>query len=498
MKALRGALVLILLVVAWCAVLWWLISPDFDALSLSELGAVHVGPPLLAWGGGRFWLGHQRQRWAADAARAEEQVEQDRKDALEAERQARAAETEKLHFGCDCRAVAIVFPASTGIAPEVAIPEKDAIHFSVSSPADSALEVSLLDHLRPGIEEALGALYGRCPAALAFPIYLTPPSDVKGEHVIALVQQQRSRFIAGATEHFSHGARVREGGCMVRFLPTADSAADSAIGVLETNSELPGMVLLAFDSQWWRDQLDVQEKEASIGDEQAQPAQGVFALVLTHPRLVHGLPSRSRNQDSYGPMAPYWEKGSVNVAAPTWFDNLTDAALDALSGFDTVVRIHRGVSSVTNVGNARRLELARDLEALIAQAQINSAQIDLLPSASEESEQQADSSTKSTREPKEHAACGWLVHNSGTFSQGGHRLASLGAALVKRGLDLDVIDGATNTCAALGDLGQARQVAMLALTSAHAAARQCPVLCVEFNSDNRLSAFFVAPQKGLA
>lgn len=55
----------------------------------------------------------------------------------------------------------------------------------------------------------------------------------------------------------------------------------------------------------------------------------------------------------------------MNVAAPTWFDNLTDTALDVFSGFDTVVRIHRGVSSVTNVGNARRLELARDLEALI-------------------------------------------------------------------------------------------------------------------------------------
>jgi len=496
MKALRGALALILLVAAWCAVLWWLIVPDFDAFSLSELGAIHVAPPLMVWGGGRFWLGRQRQRRAADAARAEEQVKQGRKAALEAERLARAAELEMLHFGCDCRAVAIVLFDTPG--PEIAIPDNGATHFSISSPADSALEASLLDHLRPGIEEALGALYSRCPAALAFPIYLTPPSDVSGEKVIALVQQQRSRFIVAAAEHFSSGATIREGGSMVRFLPTADSAADSAIGLLETNSELPGIVLLAFDSPWWRDQLDVQKDEDSIGDEQGPPAQGVFALVLTHQRQTDMQSSPSRRNNLHDPMTPYWEKGGVDVVAPTFSDDLTDVALDALSSVDAVVRIHRGVSSVTNAGNTRRLELARDLEALIERAQINSAQIDLLSPASRESEPLVDSSMKSASAPERHVACGWLVHNSGTFSQGGYRLASLGAALFGRGLDLDLIDGATNTCAAIGDLGQARQVAMLALTSAHAAARQCPVLCVEFNSDNRLSAYFVAPQRGLA
>ena len=48
MKALRGALVLVLLVVAWCAVLWWLIAPDFAAFGLPELGAIHLAPPLVA------------------------------------------------------------------------------------------------------------------------------------------------------------------------------------------------------------------------------------------------------------------------------------------------------------------------------------------------------------------------------------------------------------------------------------------------------------------
>ncbi len=495
MKALRGALVLVLLVVAWCAVLWWLIAPDFAAFGLPELGAIHLAPPLVAWGGGRFWLGRQRRRRAADAARADEDAEQGRSAAIEAMRLAHAAERERLHFGCDCRAVAIVLSDATGSASEIVMPDIDSIHFSASLPDDSVLEASLLDHLRPGIEEALGALYRRCPAALAFPIYLTPPSDVIGEQVIALVKEQRSRFIVAATEFVSPEATPGEGDHMVRFLPTADSAADSAIGLFEAAPELPGMVLLAFDSPWWRGQLDGQEDEASIGDEQGPSAQGVFALVLTHPRLTDMLSNRSRSTGSDDPMTPYWEKGGANVATPTCLERLTDRTVDALSGTEMLVRIHRGVSSITDAGNARRLELARDLEALIEQAQINSAQIDLLPSTLEVAELPIDSSVVPPSEPKEYDACGWLVHNSGTFSQGGHRLASLGAALFRRGLDLDLIDGATNTCAATGDLGQARQVAMLALTSAHAAARQCPALCVEFSNDNRLSAYFVMPQR---
>ena len=42
MKALRGVLVLVLLVAAWCAVLWWLIAPDFAALSLPELEQFNI------------------------------------------------------------------------------------------------------------------------------------------------------------------------------------------------------------------------------------------------------------------------------------------------------------------------------------------------------------------------------------------------------------------------------------------------------------------------
>ena len=490
-KALRGALALILLLVAWSAALWWLIAPDFASLRLPDVAALHVGPPLLFCGGWRFWLGQRRQRRAATAEMQERRAEQDRKDALEAAMRVHVTEQQRRRYGCDCRAVAVVQLSRTGGAIGETVPESEAITFSMRTADESVVETQLIEHLRPGIEEALDSLYNRCPAALVFPVYVTAPSDVLGEDVMALVRQVRTQFIANGGDVFRRGVVPSEASDAVIFMPESHSAADSAISLFEDNPEQPGAVLLAFDSPSWRECHGARADDGG-GDavsEEGLPAQGVFALVITHPQLPEMLSGVQNRQMSHGVMTPYWEKSVGQICTSICLVSLSDLALDTLCCSRPVARIHRAAPATTVPGKAGRLKLAQCCETLIESAQINSGQIDLAFGSSPELE------AESSRLPQKNTGCGWLVHNAGVASQGGYRLASLGVALFRRGIDIDPIDAATNVCATVGDLGRARQVAMLTLAVAHAAAGQCGALCADFGDDDRLTVFFAMAAK---
>lgn len=499
MKALRGALVLVLIVAAWCAVLWWLIAPDFAALSLSELGASHVGPPLLAWGGGRFWLYRRQQGKATAAARQERLAEQERQAILENARLAHAAEQQRLHFGCDCRALAFVQLTNANGKPELQIPEHAAVHFSALGQEEILLGDSLLDHLLPGIEEALDALYARCPGAAVFPIYVVPPPDVVGEEVVARVRAARSRFVANDGESFRFGAAMPESANTVFFLPQRESAADSVIGLFETNAELPGAVVLAFDSPWWREQHALDDSNDDTRNERHQQlgisGQGVVAVLVTPPQLADMLVQKPHQDRAHDPMIPYWEKSTMRNTTSAYLSHLTDAGQDSLLRCEPLARIHRAAIASVSTLSAQRLVLAEAIEALIERAQIFSGQVDLVSSANTED---ADATTVADPNSGPASRCDWLVHNAGGYAFAGHRLASLGYALFRRNLDVDPIDAATNVTVGAGDLGQARQIAMLAMTIAQAERCAGSALCAEFGGNDHLSAFFATASKGSA
>ena len=74
-------------------------------------------------------------------------------------------------------------------------------------------------------------------------------------------------------------------------------------------------------------------------------------------------------------------------------------------------------------------------------------------------------------------------------------------ALFRRGLEIDPIEAATNVTTDAGDLGQARSVAMLAVTIAQAASGAGSALCAEFGEfggNDRLALFFAIAPKGSA
>lgn len=489
LKILRGTFLLAALVTVWCAVLWWLIAPDFASLDWPEVASLHAVPPLLFWGGWRFWVGYDRRRQSAEVESQVQAAEQERMGKLSAACSAHEKELQRRRFGCDCRVVAMTGLIGGVDSIEDAIPAGGGIHLSASEASDAFVESSLLEHVSLAIEEALAALYASCPAALTLPIYLKPPSDVFGEDVLALVRKYRLESIRSASGVFVPDAVLPETANAVSFLPVRDSAADVAIGILEDNPELPGLILLAFDSPWWRAQNETTDSDHEAMNEKGAPAQAVFALVLTHPELSNRLSVARCSESPSSVMTPYWEKDVPRNGVPAPFENLSGATLGRLCESKPLARIHRAASEPVVPGTAHRLELARRIEGMVERAQINSAQVALAVEPPDALAAEAPE----IPEVAGDAICGWMVHNTGIAERGGHRLASLGTALYRRGFDVDPIAAASNACTLFGDVGCARQVAMLALSVAQTAANQCGTLCADFDDTDRLSIFFSMP-----
>lgn len=495
-KVLRGFVVLALLAAAWCALLWFLIAPEFSQWSMPQLTLAHAGPPLVAWSGWRFWCRRRQQRKAAAAVRKEVLAEQERLAARASKQEQYATERQRLRYSCDCRALAVAqLAVVTPDLDPLLLPENDACYVSLA--AADAIDVAddPLDHLRPAVEEALSALYERCPAASVLPVYVVPPAQAVGEQVVALVRHVRSGFHVGAGDLFLAGTPPPAPACAVLFLPPRDSVADGVIALFENSPELPGAVVLAFDSPLWQAQRSDEAMEAptddgSSGQTRLLPGQGAFALLLTSSRLPQMLAGMPRHRQPHDPMTPYWEKDVATASAADCLSVLADGALQSLLECTPVARIHRTAQATFDPGAARQLELARGIEALIERAQVHAGLIE--PAALETAGEQA---VERTEEPSNVAVpgCGWLIHNAGNVTNAGYRLASLGCALFRRGLDIDPIETATDIARYAGDLGQARGVAMMALTLAQVANGSGGALCAEFCDDGRLALFFAMP-----
>lgn len=494
----RAILVLVLALATWCAALWLLIAPDFSQWHVSELAAVHAVPPVAAWGVWLFWRRRARRRADSAAAQREAAAEQERQTRLGEARALHAAELQRLTYGCDCRALALAQLRPVGGSTEALLPEGDAIRSSsAGAEAGSDPDGAILDHLRPAIGEALGAIYARCPAAAACPIFFSPPAECVGEAVVGCLREVRAEFAAD----LGGAARPEPDFNQVLFLPARDSAADSVIGLFEANPALPGAVVLAFDSPHWRGRMagddDRDAGDPAQGERKkwlGKPGQGVFALFVTNPQLPAMLAALPRSRDAHDALTPYWEKDPAVAGHQTFLAALSDDERDDLRQLPALARIHRAATTRFGAKPPRSMEFARGIEALIERAQIHAALIELPFDPAPGGAAAAQSAPGETAS----ADCCWLVHNAGGIDRAGNRLAALGVALFKRGMDLDPIAAATNLPVKAGDLGQARGVALLALTVAKAASGGGAALCAEFHGDDGLSLFFAAAPEGRA
>ena len=497
-----GFITLVLLLAAWIGALWLLIAPDFGQWSLLKLAAVHLGPPLLLWGVWMIWRRIRKNKADQIAAEQEKLAEKERQEKAEAARQKHEAELAHLRYGCDCRALALVQVTSVEDDDEPLVPDGEGIAFStVAKIADEDDDSSertgeqlLLEHLRPAIEEALASICQACPAAAAFPVYISPPAELSGKEVIASLRQTRVELAGELGLPFKADSEFNR----VLFLPTAESVAGSIIGLFEANPELPAAVILAFDSPAKRavtqeveedwEQSDVQAKQRQL---HGQPGQGVVALFMTHAQLPEMLGTAPRSAGQYDALTPYWEKAPVATGCAAYLEPLSEDDREALQNAPVLARIHRSANTQLGAKTMRSMEMARVIEGLLKQARICAA----LSEPPRDPELQLP---EASADEKETPECQWLVHNAGGVDHAGLRLSALGVAMFNQTIELDPIAEATNVTTKVGDLGQARGAAMLALSIARAASAGAAALCAEFtgNADNAGIAlsFAVAPQ----
>lgn len=488
---LRGLLVFLLALTVWVTALWFGLRPDFADWPLTEAATAHLAPPLavwLVWAGWRLLRQRAAQRQAETAATREAAAEAERQAALAESRVRQAEELRQQQRGYDCRAVAMTQLAQAEDGERAFGLAEGDIAIALTDPDEEVdPETPILEHLRPGLAAALGDLYGRCPAAAVFPIYIQPPAEAVGEEVLACLRAIRAEL----APDLALPSRTAGEFNRILFLPAADSVANSLTSLFDSAPDLPGAVVLAFDSARWR---CLAEDEEASGDPRRSeerkwlgtPSEGVFALLFTHPDLDAMLDAAERLETDHDAMTPYWERGLSGSGHQLLLAALSPEEREGLRRTPVLARVHRAAFAQFDDQRRHTTAMVRQVQALLERAQVNAALIDgpFAAAAEGETVPAADSPVPD---------CGWLVHNAGGVDRSGNRLATLGVALFNRGLPVDPIDTATNVVVHGGDYGQARGVALLALTVARAAQEQAAALGAEFSGQDGLGLFFAVP-----
>lgn len=490
----KGLLLLLAALALWLALLWFGLAPDFSAWSNLALLAVHALPPMAAWLG--WWLLRRRalKRQAAEAGQREQQAQAEREAALAAARDKHRDELRQRRFSCDCRVVTIaelVVKSDESVVPA----EVPSVLVEAKGDANApAVAGDVLERMQPALESALRNLYATCGAAAVFPIYVLPPAEASGEEVIRRVRTANRMLL----DELGLAVELDAGQPNVLFLPSSDSAANSVISLFETTPDLPGAVVLAFDSARSRvppqdEFLDSEPDPERLRMEKqlGQPSEGVFALLVTHaalPSMLNAIVGSPDITGEHHSLTPYWDKAMQPGGNLALLTRMAPELREELASLPVLAHIHRAAFTQTEARHQRVLELTRAMQSLLERAQLNAGLIEQ-PFMFEGADMEPVEDKPPTAEPK----CGWLVHNAGGVDYAGSRLAALGSAMMYFDIDLNPIDMATNVVTRIGDLGRACPIGMLALTVAQAAAHKLPALCSEFYGQDGIALSFAMP-----
>lgn len=479
--------------IAWIAALWLLIRVNFSSWPHPGVIALHALPPLVAW---LLWLAlrHHVQRKKRAAAHAEEARAQAERDAArDAARQKHEDNLRQRRFSCDCRAIAM-----TGLGSDTDMPllREEIMNVDMTqnllSPASETANEPLLDRMTPAIAEALSALYTSCRASTLFPVFILPPADTSGEAVLARIRAIHAEML----ETLDAGIKPQPGWPSIRFLPSGDGTANSILSLFDTMPDLPGAVILAFDSPLGRaaqkDDLD-DEESAEVARRVQQlgtPNEAAVALLLTNAALPSMLPAIGEDdRNDIDGMTPFWQRGQEADGNLAMLVAANAELRRELAHLPILGRIHRAACAQSANARAGVMEMTQVMQSTLEHAQVNAGLIDmpfvLAPTPAD--------STEEERKEQNASCCSGIVHNAGGVDVAGKRLAALGSALYYFGIDLSPVDveEAINIVTRIGDLGGATGVAQLAIGLALAAQRGDPVLCVDYGVDGGIAASFV-------
>jgi len=490
----------------WTLLLWFGLRLDFSDFGVASLLGLHVFPPLAIWLGGWWLIRRRRNRQAAEEQAAADHQRQEDARATEAARQRHAAELVQRQFALPVLAAAFggwlesgsdqaVTPGAAAVA---VLPLADAADDDDDPDADSA------GRLVPHVRDALAETYLLCPGAAAFSIVVRGPAEWGSAEGVSVVRAA----LADESLPFAEAGFAGEPGLplpAVQSLPSGPALADTLLGQFDADPDLPGLLVLAFDSPYARhaaldtddDQLPAAEIERRRW--QGQPAQGVVALALANPRLAAMLEQVAAaevdelvgdfpaGQGGHGAPRPYWEAGNALPSRLLPLAALSVDARQALAEAVPLAHLHRPVAGECAPRPGRVNQLADAARRAIERALVNARVLpapDLAAAATDAPP--ADDTPPSP-------ACDWLVHNAGGIDCAGQRLAALSLALHTFGIDLNPIDEATNFPARVGDLGAALPLALLAQAINKAAETASPACWVEFAGMELFHVGFVAP-----
>lgn len=479
--------------IAWIAALWLLIRVNFSSWPHPGVIALHALPPLVVW---LSWLAlrHHVQGKRQAAARAQEAKEQAARDAArDAARQKHEDNLRQRRFSCDCRAIAM-----TGLGSDTDMPllREEIMNVDMTqnllSPAPDAADELILDRMTPAIADALSALYTSCRASTLFPVFVLPPPDASGEAVLVRIRAIHAEML----ETLDAGIRSQPGWPSIRFLPSGDSTANRVLSLFDTTPDLPGAVILAFDSPLGRtaqsDDLDDEENAGAARRAQqlGTPNEAAVALLLTNAALPLMLAAISdEERHAIDGMTPFWQRGQEPDGNLAMLVAASAELRRELAHLPILGRIHRAAYAQSTNARAGVMEMTQVMQSTLEHAQVNAGLIDM-PFALDPA---PDDSPEKERKDQSASCCSGIVHNAGGVDVAGKRLAALGSALYYFGIDLSPVDvgEAFNVVTRIGDLGCATGVAQLAIGLALAAQRGDPVLCVEYAVDGSIAASFV-------
>lgn len=511
---LKSLLALVVLVASWIMALWFVLPVNLNALPYPRLILLHVVPPALLfvlWLIRRVW---QRRRQSRADARQLADEEAQRQAAKTAAQQQRQAELRQRRFGCDCRAAVVT---GTNIPTSILMCARSADDAGEETDDDDFLDVedersepklsSELEEFADPLRQALAVIYRETPAALALPVYVVPPTHLAATEVIALIRRFRQEIGGDLDPDFQ--PEFDPDAIPVKFAPSGNGVADSAIAVFEHLPDLPGAILVALDAPIQRDRMayakaTASEQRAAVTAELDECARwcgqsglAVVTLLLTHPEIATMLASiRAYSPDDEiadDAMKPFWQRSLLPPEQLAQLARMAPSTREQLAGRAVLARIHRTAFSQCEprVGSTDLGLLAQSLmeKAFVASGLIEPAGCTNAASAVTETVVE-EPAVKVTENPAE---LGWLVHNAGTVDRYAARLGAMASSLRYFGHDLHPLDDATNFAVVVGGFGAATAWAMLAEAVMRTAESGTATLLVDFRTDNDLALSVTTP-----
>ncbi|OWW19073.1 hypothetical protein [Noviherbaspirillum denitrificans] len=485
-------LVLALSAAVWISAVWLLLLPRLAVWPDVALVALHAIPPAcitVAW---IFQRRRIQGRHADEAQAREEKAQAERAAAHEAGRKAYDEEIRHRRFACDCRMIVFsrVSLAAPLPLPDPGLPNVDIRPVELETATSP--EGSLIERLAPALGQALSSMYSTCRASLAFPVYVVPPADVPGEEVLSCVRALQASCAAELAPEMGRVAAVAP----ILFLPSGESVPDRILSLFESAPELPGAILLAFDSPHARiasaDGFIDEPDAAAIAHERlaGKAGEAVVALLVTNaslPSMLAAVASAPEANEADS-MTPYWERGIHAGGGLEILSHASPELREELAALPVLGRVHRATVRQSS-DRSGVLALTRLVQDALEQAQIDAGLIDPPFAFNDAPDDEA------ARMSSRGETCSAIVHNAGSVDMAGGSLAALGSALYYFNIDLSPVDedAVLNMVTRVGDAGRAAGMAQLAFALVYAAQNAAPALCSEFMHDNGVAVSFVMP-----